>query len=279
MRLICPNCDAQYEVADDAIPTEGRDVQCSNCGHAWYQEHPSVLEAREEADALEAALTLPDPVLETGTPPLVEPEPAPVPPPPIVEPVPEPPVPPVAAPPRRSSLDDSLMAVLREEAEREAQARAREEPRGLEVQGDLGLDSVGAVVPAAAQRVARLKGIETDSQEDAEGEAAAARIAKGRDLLPDIEEINSTLRPSSERGVNEAEVSSAAQPQGSSFRSGFALMLLVAVALALAYVMAPRIAQQIPALAKPLAGYVEGVDAARLWLDGLMQRAIAALQG
>ncbi|MFN7053310.1 MAG: zinc-ribbon domain-containing protein, partial [Gemmobacter sp.] len=23
MRLICPNCDAQYEVPDDAIPEEG----------------------------------------------------------------------------------------------------------------------------------------------------------------------------------------------------------------------------------------------------------------
>ncbi|NCO17101.1 MAG: hypothetical protein GW902_07720, partial [Alphaproteobacteria bacterium] len=26
MRLVCPNCDAQYEVGDDAIPAGGRDV-------------------------------------------------------------------------------------------------------------------------------------------------------------------------------------------------------------------------------------------------------------
>ncbi|MDC0135779.1 zinc-ribbon domain-containing protein, partial [Sulfitobacter sp.] len=31
MRLICPNCDAQYEVPDDVMPVAGRDVQCSNC--------------------------------------------------------------------------------------------------------------------------------------------------------------------------------------------------------------------------------------------------------
>ena len=37
MRLICPKCDAQYNVADDAIPKGGRDVQCSTCGHTWFQ--------------------------------------------------------------------------------------------------------------------------------------------------------------------------------------------------------------------------------------------------
>lgn len=35
MRLTCPNCGAQYEVARDAVPAEGRDVQCSNCGVTW----------------------------------------------------------------------------------------------------------------------------------------------------------------------------------------------------------------------------------------------------
>lgn len=38
MRLTCPNCNAQYEVAVDAIPADGRDVQCSNCGTTWFQE-------------------------------------------------------------------------------------------------------------------------------------------------------------------------------------------------------------------------------------------------
>ena len=42
MRLTCPNCGAQYEVARDAVPAEGRDVQCSNCGVTWL--------AKPEAD-------------------------------------------------------------------------------------------------------------------------------------------------------------------------------------------------------------------------------------
>lgn len=38
MRLVCPNCVAQYEVADGTIPESGRDVQCANCGHIWFQD-------------------------------------------------------------------------------------------------------------------------------------------------------------------------------------------------------------------------------------------------
>jgi predicted Zn finger-like uncharacterized protein len=37
MRLVCPNCAAQYEVDDSAIPDNGRDVQCANCGNTWFQ--------------------------------------------------------------------------------------------------------------------------------------------------------------------------------------------------------------------------------------------------
>ncbi|MEN8840042.1 MAG: zinc-ribbon domain-containing protein, partial [Octadecabacter sp.] len=46
MRMICPNCGAQYEVADDVIPASGRDVQCSNCGHTWF-EQPGASETAE----------------------------------------------------------------------------------------------------------------------------------------------------------------------------------------------------------------------------------------
>ncbi|MCB1358200.1 MAG: zinc-ribbon domain-containing protein [Maritimibacter sp.] len=46
MRLVCPNCGAQYEVDDRVIPDSGRDVQCSSCGHAWYQM-PAGVEAAE----------------------------------------------------------------------------------------------------------------------------------------------------------------------------------------------------------------------------------------
>ncbi|WP_165351959.1 zinc-ribbon domain-containing protein [Salipiger sp. IMCC34102] len=38
IRLICPNCGATYEIEASAIPDTGRDVQCSNCAHIWFEE-------------------------------------------------------------------------------------------------------------------------------------------------------------------------------------------------------------------------------------------------
>ena len=37
IRLICPNCGATYEIDARAIPHDGRDVQCSNCAHVWFE--------------------------------------------------------------------------------------------------------------------------------------------------------------------------------------------------------------------------------------------------
>ncbi|MEH6360912.1 MAG: zinc-ribbon domain-containing protein [Amylibacter sp.] len=48
MRLICPNCVAQYEVDEDVIPPEGRDVQCANCGHNWFQDALQMLSTDAE---------------------------------------------------------------------------------------------------------------------------------------------------------------------------------------------------------------------------------------
>lgn len=38
MRLICPNCTVTYNVSEDIIPQEGRDVKCSNCSHIWFKD-------------------------------------------------------------------------------------------------------------------------------------------------------------------------------------------------------------------------------------------------
>lgn len=61
MRLICPNCDAQYEVDAAMIPASGRDVQCSNCGTTWFQEPagsvkmaPAEVPAEQSSPAQEA---------------------------------------------------------------------------------------------------------------------------------------------------------------------------------------------------------------------------------
>ncbi|MDR7126211.1 zinc-ribbon domain-containing protein [Pseudotabrizicola sp. 4114] len=271
MRLICPNCDAQYEVDDGAIPDAGRDVQCSNCGHAWFQTREPVAE-----DLSDDLYREPEPVAEV---------PAAV---AQTDAEDEEDEAPMAAPPGRAvpvqrALDDSVLAILREEAEREMAAR-KAEATGIEMQGDLGLPPpvspvVGSAAAAAAasaaartdtdKRIATMKGVP----------GVPPRAAARRDLLPDIEEINSSLRPNDMAAslVESAVPRPAASASG--FRSGFALVLILAAVAVLIYVMAPQISSQIPGTADAMASYVGAVDGLRLSVDALMQRATGAVNG
>ena len=285
MRLVCPNCDAQYEVSDDAIPEGGRDVQCSNCGHAWFQASPL---AQAEQAAEEELFEAPD-VVAAGpgliAPPEVSAPPAAAPPPvpvaveaPVEMPAEEPDDLPAfeePAPLQRRSLDESLMAVLREEAEREVQVRRAEDPQPIETQPDLGLEETVATVSPVARRIAQLKGIDLD--------APIARPATRLEMLPDIEEINSTLRASSERREDPDEMIESlpdlTKPRRSAFSSGFVIMASLAVLVAAAYILAPKIIEQIPGSKSAMTAYVAAVDHARAYLDVLMKKAIGALQG
>ena len=355
MRLICPNCDAEYQVDDAAIPEGGRDVQCSNCGHAWFQLPADMEMARDAGDAQFGMA--PEPVdagdAQPTTPAPPEPEPVfeapvfetPVFEAPVVEtpefetpvfeptefelPASEPPIyvtafpetllpdlpdpdrfapgdmpgeaddaigtaaplSPLAAKPdvsapiplSRQTLAESVLSVLREEAARETAVRREEDPlptpapRGvIETQTEFGLDDAGpgmTETSAAARHIARLKGDDADM--------LPAKAAARRDLLPDIEEINSTLRANSDRedAANaDMDAASDTTSRRRGFRSGFVLMMIFAVALAMGYVMAPRIVAQIPGSAGPMMAYVSAVDQSRIWLDGVMKAASGSLR-
>jgi predicted Zn finger-like uncharacterized protein len=251
MRLVCPNCDAEYEVDAAAIPDAGRDVQCSNCGHAWFQLPPEV---EAEMAAEEALYDAPEAV--TAAVAHEDPEP---------EDTPEP----VAAEPLRRGIDESVLAVLREEAEREVEVRKAETPV-VETQPELGLEAVEAS-GAVARRLARLKGVEPE---------VVVKPQSRREMLPEIEEINSTLRASSEKRAGQPAVAETmAGRNGSGFRTGFSLMLLLGVALLAVYVMAPKLALQFPAASNALTQYVAAVDGVRTQFDGLLKTAIAFLHG
>lgn len=290
MRLICPNCDAEYQVDDAAIPDAGRDVQCSNCGHAWFQLHADAETARDAEDELfgdapaeiglaDVSVAAPDAAqmasavheLPGGS---SDPE--------ADQDEDAPPPRPVAA---RQTLAESVLSVLREEAERETAVRRDEEPAPrpvdmpmVETQTEFGLDdaALSSGASAAARHLAKLKGAEPEMAPE-----VAQKTAARRDLLPDIEEINSTLRAANDRAQSEAEYVDALpniKPRRRGFRSGFVLMMILAVVLAMTYIMAPRIVAQMPEAAPTLRAYVAAVDAGRLWLDGLMKSASGSLR-
>ena len=304
MRLVCPNCEAKYEVPEDAIPDSGRDVQCANCGHAWFQmpSRPGATavdaapdgavteRVAETVPAREAAADVkPDDAGGATGPGEAAEAPAPggadvssavggeqpsetvTEPFAMAAPEPETDAAPLGAATAAYAVDESVLAILREEAEREANAR-RADARPLETQSDLGLD---AAMPAR-QRPALVAsgGALIDGVDD-----SASKPSARRDLLPDVEEINSTLRPSEvSHGADDRQVS-AAQREGRGFRSGFLVVMAVAIIGAGVYLAAPQLAATVPALAGPLEAYIAAVDSLRLSLDGMMRSATVAING
>lgn len=275
MRLTCPSCDAQYEVDEAVIPEDGRDVQCSSCGHTWFQasaaslaEHAQSAASQDLEEAVDSDFD--DSFFasaDASPPPFAQVPPVPE----ATEPesTTDQPMAATATEPRRRTLDDAVRNVLREEAEREVKAR-QAEGSALETQGDLGLSAPVAAVSATAAEV----GEDRQAAEHAEDtvEALVSRTAR-RELLPDIEEINSTLRATSERG-NEAAAKDAPQTlrqKRNGFRRGFITSLVAMALLLLPYLFADGLSARFPSAASALTRYVGGIDGIRLWMDERMR--------
>lgn len=248
------------------MPMAGRDVQCSNCGKTWFQHHPDNPPEVEEEDE---------------------------------------PAPPANAPaPTRRSLDPSVADILREEADTEFAARKRRQAEILESQPDLGLDIADDPEPApqatafdddnadeddrvterraldAKRRMARMRG--EPEQTVPSATTAAGALSSRRKLLPDIDEINSTLRNDSSSTASAGAPPTAAEVgevrrRRVGFRRGFSLMMLLCAALALIYVFAPQIAQAVPAVDPLLNSYVTWVDQIRLGLNNQVSALLAWL--
>ncbi|MDF0603582.1 zinc-ribbon domain-containing protein [Psychromarinibacter sp. C21-152] len=255
MRLICPNCGATYEVDASLIPPEGRDVQCSNCGHGWFQAPDG--EADAEAEAQAALVDEGDAErADENAPEAAEEETA----------------------RRRRELEPGIADILREEAEREAAARRAEQSATLESQPDLGLDEAPAEEErdrsaAARARMARLRGME-----DGDGDAEDRHGAR-KEVLPDVDEINSTLRGQEERGEM-PEPAPAHEPKGrGGFRFGFLLVVLLCAILVGVYALAPRIAEMFPGLTPTLTAYVDWVNMMRGQVNALVESGVAWVQG
>ncbi len=285
MRLICPNCGAQYEVDSSVIPAGGRDVQCSGCGHTWFQRAAGsgdedmaqelaedvIFAPEAEGGAVSASASGDVAVEETIIKEIVVEEIA-------LEEIGDeaPTAPPEAAKEGAAGhhLDEAVLDILRQEAAAETTARSHDSG-ALETQPDLGLEQTADGSAAIRERTARLRGIEP--AQPASGSGARS------DLLPDIEEINSTLRAASERTISDDEAGpqevASAQSGRRGFRLGLGLVLLVVALALVAYIYAPLIVEKLPATRPAMTIYVAYVDGARLWLDGRMKQAITMMSG
>ena len=263
MRLTCPNCDAQYEVPDEVIPSEGRDVQCSDCGDTWFQNHADHHDAKSVPEQVDTQI--PDPSSEDLRAALQdnptrtaeastdnESTPAPV----------------------QKRLDSSVKDILRQEAELEAQLRAEESGNTLESQPNLGLDDIPDEserrAREARERINRVRSLEPKAGAQPEATVVVEQTSRSA-LLPDIEEISSTLRADGDTSPGRTAVRPVSpkrrrQNKGS-FTRGVAVAILLVAAMLMVYTRAPQISQSYPLLNPALNSYVAGVQNARLWLD------------
>ena len=295
MRLQCPNCDAEYEVDASAIPQEGRDVQCSNCGHGWYQGHPDY----EPDYELDSALFEPPPPLEQ--------------------------FPPSQAAFPRHEIDPSAMQILREEAAREEAMRAADQKAQAAIDtlasptentiasakpahspnskpaaqqqpqpSDRGLDEdlealrtqelpmPRITARVTRRRLARLRGEsedttppQPDSDAPAPGYAETAPPKSYEWASYGPEDDGADAHQADDLNDLRAQLGAGANSAGSGRSAGMYTTLFVAILAIALYVMAPTLAARVPTLASPLAAYVEIINALRDGVQIALAGAIA----
>lgn len=245
------------------IPAAGRDVQCSNCSSTWFQPGP-----RPPAPPVPE-----EPFVETAAAPT------------LAEVTIDAPDDAAGQRPTRRQIDPGVAEILREEAEREARLRRGDaQLHPIETQGEMPLDS--AQDSARSRRLADLDETAEDAfdADDVKAAVAGATLGSRRELFPDIEEINSTLRATDDRSAAEGDASDydtlGSVPQRRRrVRIGFFLVIAIALIGLGLYVYAAEIRQMVPQAGPALDSFVAVVDQARLWLDGLARSLASGISG
>ncbi len=272
MRLVCPKCAAQYEVDDSAIPDAGRNVQC---GDTWFQEPLRKQRPEPEYDAdddidFTAADGDEDEDRDAASPPASE--------------------------PGRRRSDPSVLEILRSEAERENAARNAERSGNGSTGDEPPADARDATDLASRARAARMRaqgggarerrGEAPDTPRERPHEAPAPRrpARQAEDSLPDVDELNSSLRSADDRSRRRdrkkararGETGERRRPVGR--RLGFYFACLLALLMAAAYALEGQLAAAVPEAAPYLARYVVIVDTGRRILDAGFETIVVAVR-
>ncbi len=238
MRLTCPNCGTQYEIDAALLPAEGREVQCSACGHVWFQDAPGTATRSAQAPAAENA---------------AQPDPAPE------QPAPASDAAPHAAEPAPKPVDEEVLSVLRDEAAYEAEQRAREAEH-LESQPELGLLDEAPWPRSDDERAEDPLPEEIPAHDRREP-------APAHPDLPDIDDISETLEPvgaARKSGTPDTDLPATQATRRRSFVGGMLIPIALALILTAIYLAAPEIAGLVPAFEPVLSSYVALVDSARV---------------
>ena len=212
MLIKCPNCNAQYEVPNDIIPAAGRDVQCSSCSKTWFvtslsgkkstKDKVSKYESLEKGN-LSKFETTESFLTDKAT----------------------------------KDVDNDVLEILKEEADREIRARA-----------------VDGVTLENTQKLSSKRAIKNSTKNNRKADSKA---------LPDNIEIGTTLEETLAPNYSQAEPSKSKTKSG---KVGFLVGLVIIGICWGAYTYEDLITQSVPQTAIYMdiyKNYVEYIQAAR----------------
>jgi len=298
MRLVCPNCAAQYEVDDGNIPEGGRNVQCANCEKTWFQEPAGADKSAGAKKLSPGRQALRKAKADTA---------------PTEEPSPEQILEAEAAQEAGQSdggsddtattseapaIDQSVLDILRKEAELDAEVRnserhapTRDAPGEFAQQEhpvEPDADNLANRARAARSRMnvkrerERRLHISAD-QAESYGDDFVNPTAEnnedpgGRRQLPDIDELNSSLRSANDKSRPAEHKGQPVTPRRKvAGRVGFYLAVWIALLLTATYTLDEQIVSSVPQAEPFLDSYTTQVDKGRLWLDGVANDVVAA---
>lgn len=269
MRLICPNCDAKYDVADSAFADGGRDVQCSSCAHTWFQSPKPIVLSREVSRVLSTPMPS---VVKTKSRDIGgydSPQGGAMAEGPMHQPTTD--------APRHRPVDPQVANILREEAGI-VQKVADYSSDTNRVSRGVSPVEVAQTRRRIAQMTEQEGGTAAGTSPTVAAAAAAAAQADPREI-PEIAEINAALRARAEAkdeaGLTELEKLEARNRRG--FRRGFVVVLLLIAAAVGPYIYAEQIVEMLPQTRDSMAMYVAVMDELRRSLNAALMAVQAGI--
>jgi predicted Zn finger-like uncharacterized protein len=249
IEIVCPNCQARYQLPDGAIGAEGRKVSCSSCAHKWraHPEGPAEMApaapAPRERTAAEAMASLASGGSGSAAPP--------------------------ASPPPASGNRDEQMAAIRRMLSdlKEAADTVPDRSDGAEER------SRPEPAPASLGPSARRRDDDAPNRDRLEDRIddvnILAKMVKGEPTGSGYDAAK--LRKRHEKRAKRMQRSRERRKKSGAFLTGFTLVAVVSSVMVGLYVMHPRIIAASPEMAPALVEYVTTVDRYRVEFDETTQ--------
>lgn len=269
IEIVCPSCQARYELPDNSIGEQGRKVSCSNCQHKW-RAFPEGMEPAEMTGAAETSQMAGMPEMagpsrsEHGSAPVMEQH----------APSPTAPSGAAASMPSGAAFAAAGAAAAATGSRDDQLATIRQMLSDLKASADTTPEAGPEEEPEPANPVsAAARGFYRDSEAEERQDPLKARIDQvdtlGRAVKGEAAQNNydaAQLRKRHEKRAKRMQRARERRRKSGGFMTGFTLVAMVASVVVGLYVLHPRIVASQPELEPAMNQYVTTIDRYRIEL-------------